>query len=447
MKVTIRGIGWVALAGSLALLGGNAMAQRRIAPAAGEAAPAALAGVVESGGVFSAPICGPERREGVARCFGWIVTDRDGRPLVGQGTSSPGARSASATVSGLTPSNLRSAYKITGQGTANQTIAIVDAYGYPNAEADLGVYRAQFGLPACTSANGCFTKYDQVAAHVTPGSQVYPAFDPGWAQETALDLQMASAICPGCKIILVEANDSAINNLAAAVDKAVARGAIAISNSYGATEGSWALGWNSHYNHPGVAITASTGDSGYGPQFPATSPNVVAVGGTHLTAASNARGWNETAWSLGGSGCSSVFARPAFQTPAMVPTALCPKRAEADIATVADPATGVAVYLPFSSSSAGWAVAGGTSASAPMIAAMFALHKAAYGDGIYDAASIYQGNGSGLFDITAGSNGTCTSGGMCNAGMGYDGPTGRGSPNGISRFGMCSPPSGGVPTC
>jgi hypothetical protein len=409
---------------------------------------AARADVTEAGGVFHAPVCPKTNKPDSPRCFARVVTDRAGVALINRFRGGVKTRSASALPLGYSPSDLRAAYKITSPGSSNQTIAIVDAYGYPNAEADLATYRAQYGLPPCTTGSGCFRKLDQYITHVTGGSQVFPAFNLGWAQETALDLQMASAACPQCKIMLVQANAATWSNLTAAVDKAAAFGATAISNSYGGSEAGGAS-WASHYNHPGIAVTASTGDTGYaaGPKFPATSPNVIAVGGTKLVPATNPRGWSESAWTLGGSGCSGVFARPIWQTPAIAPITLCVKRSEADIAAVADPATGVAVYAPTSSSTAAWMVIGGTSAGAPFIAGLFGVHKAVYGDGIYDAASIYQVSGAGLFDVTAGNNGSCGGNGICTAGVGYDGPTGRGSPNGVSRFGQCTPPSGGIPTC
>ena len=173
---------------------------------------------------------------------------------------------------------------------------------------------------------------------------------------------MASAMCPGCKLILVEATTPSFSNLAAAVNTAANQpGVTVISNSYGGTEtGSTSV--ESAYNHPGKAITVSTGDSGYGVAFPASSPHVIAVGGTHLVRASNSRGWTETAWSGGGSGCSTVYAKPSFQT-----DPLCTKRMEADVSAIGDPNTGVAVYGPTSRSRSGWLVFGGTSVSAPLI--------------------------------------------------------------------------------
>src|SRR5262249_26577889 len=211
---------------------------------------------------------------GGATCRGRVIIDEIGEPLA---TSGP---------SGYHPADLVSAYNIGGGGSSATTIAIVDAYGYNNAESDLAVYRAQFGLPPCTTANGCFRKVNQKG--VAGG---YPRQNTGWAQESALDLDMVSAMCPNCKIILVEASSNSLANLAAAENTAVALGAHVVSNSYGGGE-SGSVSYEPAYNHPGVAIIASSGDSGYGTQFPASSPHVTAVGGTSLSRAATTRGWS-----------------------------------------------------------------------------------------------------------------------------------------------------------
>ena len=279
-----------------------------------------------SGHVFHKAVCGHGNVPDTARCHAHVVTDAQGAEI----ESKPDATGTAP--SGYGPADLRSAYNITTNGTT--TIAIVDAYGYNNAERDLGVYRAQYGLPACTTANGCFKKLNQNGRQ---GS--YPSGNTGWAQEQALDLDMASATCPGCKIVLVEATSASYANLAAAVRTAASvAGVTVISNSYGGGE-SGTTSYEASYNQPGKAVTVSTGDSGYGVQFPASSPHVIAVGGTHLVRASNARGWSETAWTSGGSGCSTVYAKPSYQTDPQ-----CGMRMEADVSAVADPNTGVAVF-------------------------------------------------------------------------------------------------------
>ena len=322
--------------------------------------------------------------------------------------------------SGLSPANLQSAYKLpSSTAGTGQTVAIVDAYNAPNAEADLGVYRSQYGLSACTTANGCFKKVDQ------KGGTSYPKTDPGWAQEISLDLDMVSAVCPNCKIVLVEATTNNFGDLGAAVNTAAGLADV-ISNSYGGSDASDAT-YGAFYNHPGKAITVSTGDAGYGVEYPASSRYVTAVGGTSLRTSTSARGWTETAWSGAGSGCSK------YNTALSGQSALtgCAKRAVADVSAVADPATGVAVYdsTPYQGQS-GWLVFGGTSVSAPVIAGVYGLAA--------NAASVtntypYAHTGS-LFDVTSGSNGTCTTAKWCKAGTGWDGPTGLGTPNGVGAF-------------
>ena len=368
--------------------------------------------VEHSGNVYHVAACPHGNPNGTARCHAHIVTDATGNPH--NGKLSPNAAGAP---SGYGPSDLRSAYNVTGNGTT--TIAIVDAYGYTKAESDLATYRAQFGLPACTTANGCFKKVNQNGVQ---GS--YPAMNTGWAQESALDLDMASAMCSGCKLVLVEANSASYADLATAVRTAAAiPGVTVISNSYGGGE-SGTTSYEAAYNQPGKAVTVSTGDSGYGVQFPASSPHVIAVGGTNLVRASNARGWTETAWSSGGSGCSTVYAKPSFQT-----DALCTKRMEADVSAVGDPNTGVAVYGPVTRSSSGWMVFGGTSVSAPLIGGIYGVT----GHTPTGAASIYANKGA-LNDVTSGTNGSCGGTYFCTAGSGYDGPTGNGTPNGTTAF-------------
>jgi subtilase family serine protease len=333
-----------------------------------------------------------------------------------------------------------------GQG---QTVAIVDAYHDPTAEHDLGVYRQAYGLPPCTVANGCFQQLNQNGA-----TSPLPATDTGWAQEESLDVDMVSAICPNCHIMLIEANSAAITDLTAAVNKAAALGANAISNSYGGSEVSSETASDSAYNHPGIAITAAAGDNGYGVEYPAAVPTVTAVGGTSLTRASNARGWTETVWGssggflglLGspgtGSGCSRYEHKPAWQHDAG-----CAMRTVADVSAVADPNTGVAVYdsTPDSSGNVGWLQFGGTSVSSPIIASVYALagNAASVTQGSYSGAQyVYSHAAGNLNDVTSGSNGSCgglLSGGaskkyLCTAQAGYDGPTGLGTPNGTGAF-------------
>jgi subtilase family serine protease len=364
-------------------------------------------GVQRSGNVFHKAVC-DRPAPGYAGCHAHIVTNKKGELFA----------NAQAPIGGYGPADLRSAYNTVAGGKVTTVIAIVDAFGYTNAESDLATYRSQFGLKACTTANGCFKKLNQNGVQ---GS--YPAQNIGWAQESALDVDMASAMCPRCKIWLVEANDNSYSNLSTAVNTAASLGAHVISNSYGGGEGG-TQSVESAYNHAGVAITASSGDSGYGVEFPASSPHVIAVGGTHLTTDGSARGWAETAWSGAGSGCSSIYSKPAWQTDPN-----CAKRMEADVSAVADPATGVAVYGPNNSGVSTWLVFGGTSVAAPLIGGLYGVNGRAvnYGQNPYKHKAA-------LYDVVSGSNGSCGGTYFCTAGVGYDGPTGLGTPNGQKAF-------------
>ena len=371
------------------------------------AGSASADGVERSGNTFHKAVCG--RVVGaVARCHAHVVTDSAGRMLT----------SVRPPISGKTPADLRDAYKMTATGSSSTIVAVVDAFGYDTAEADLAVYRTQWGLPDCTTANGCFKKLNQKGKQKN-----YPPQNNGWATESALDLDMASAMCPNCQVWLVEADTNSFQNLGKAVDTAASLGAHVISNSYGGSEGGYAPRFEHYYSHPGVAVTASTGDVGYGVQAPADMPDVISVGGTHLVADGSDRGWSETVWRGAGSGCSKQFAKPEWQKDKK-----CKGRMVADVSAVADPATGVAVYVM-----GHWTVVGGTSVSAPLIGGIFGANG-----GIVDRASTLYANSSAFFDVTTGSNGTCHTGAkayFCNGEVGYDGPTGLGTPNGSSAFG------------
>jgi subtilase family serine protease len=329
-------------------------------------------------------------------------------------------RAAAAAPAGLSPANLQSAYKLpSATAGSGQTVAIVDAYDAPTAEADLGVYRSQFGLPPCTTANGCFKKVDQ------NGGTSLPRANASWAQEISLDLDMVSAVCPNCKIVLVEAASNSFTNLGSA-ENTGARLANVISNSWGGADASDAT-YGSYFNHPGKAITVSSGDAGYGAEYPASSHYVTAVGGTSLRAASNTRGWTETAWSGAGSGCSSYNTALTGQSGITG----CSRRAVADVSAVADPATGVSVYDSTAyQGRSGWLVFGGTSVAAPIVAGVYGL---AGNSASIDNNYPYAHAGS-LFDVTSGSNGSCTTTKWCTAGAGWDGPTGLGTPNGTGAF-------------
>ncbi|MEW2619222.1 carboxypeptidase regulatory-like domain-containing protein [Streptomyces sp. NPDC048106] len=344
-----------------------------------------------------------------------------------------GVLADTAAPSGWGAADLRSAYNLPSDGGGGRTVAVVVAYDDPTAESDLAVYRAQYGLPACTTGNGCLRKIDQ------RGGTDYPEADPGWAAETSLDLDMVSAAAPDAHILLVEADTDEFENIFAAVDQAVAQGAQYVSNSYGSsydsTPGSGedpaqTAEFDAHYDHPGVAMVASSGDYGYGVTYPAASQHVTAVGGTALEKdPASARGWSESVWynayGAPGSGCSEFEPKPAFQTDTG-----CDTRSVSDVSAVADPLTGVAVYQTYGSD--GWGVMGGTSAAAPIIAGVYAAAGA-------PAANTYPNsypyfNSASLNDVTSGANGSCAAGRACTAGAGYDGPTGLGTPNGLTAF-------------
>ncbi|SHI21442.1 putative Ig domain-containing protein [Streptomyces sp. 3214.6] len=333
---------------------------------------------------------------------------------------------AAAAPSGLSPANLHSAYNLPSTGGSGLTVAVVDAYNDPNAASDLATYRSTYGLSACTTANGCFKQVGQ-----TGSTTSLPSNDTGWAGEEALDIDMVSAVCPNCNIILVEASSANDSDLGIAENEAVALGAKVVSNSWGGAESSSQTSEDTQYfKHPGVAITVSSGDSAYGAEYPATSQYVTAVGGTALSTSSGSRGWTESVWKTSstegtGSGCSAYDAKPSWQTDTG-----CSKRMEADVSAVADPATGVAVYDTYGGS--GWAVYGGTSASAPIIAGVYAL-AGTPGSSDYPTKYPYS-HTSSLYDVTSGNNGSCSTSYFCTAGAGYDGPTGWGTPNGTAAF-------------
>jgi len=357
--------------------------------------------VERSGATYHVAVCGKVFGL-VARCFAHVVTDEAGHTLAGR-----------FPIGGYTPAQLRAAYGISATGKASTIIAIVDAYGYPNAEADLGAYRSQFGLPPCTTANGCFRKLNQAGLEKN-----YPATNSGWDVEQALDVDMASAMCPACTIDLIQASTASFQNLGTAENEAAKLGAHVISNSYGGDESAAMKSFAPYYDHPGVAITVANGDDGYGVESPADMPTVIAVGGTRLVTADTARGWSETVWSGTGSGCSTVFAKPAWQK-----AAGCSMRIVGDTAAVADPDTGVAIY------DAGWGIVGGTSVATPLVGGIFAVN----GGGVNAASSIYA-NGVDLNNVTTGSNGTCSPAYLCNGEVGYNAPTGLGTPHGTGAF-------------
>jgi len=342
---------------------------------------------------------------------GWVSCSAIRRDMSSNGKK-PRTGSTSGPA-GYGPAALQSAYAVPATSTT-ATVAIVDAYDDPNAEADLATYRSKYGLAPCTTSNGCFRKVNQ------SGGTSMPSPSSSWAQEIALDLDMVSAICPSCHILLVEATSATVGNLSTAVQTAAKLGAVAISNSYGGNEFSGETSYDAAYNQPGIAVTASSGDSGYGVSYPAASPYVIAVGGTSLKQQGGA--WTESAWTGAGSGCSAYEPKPSWQKDSG-----CGRRTVADISAVADPNTGVAVYDSYGQS--GWLVFGGTSVASPIVASMYAIA----GNHVSTASSVYA-KISALRDVTSGSNGNCSSSYLCTAGPGYDGPTGLGTPQGVGAL-------------
>jgi subtilase family serine protease len=338
---------------------------------------------------------------------------------------------ASRGPTGMSPAKTRKAYgfdQLANQG-AGQTIAIVDAYDDPNIESDLGVFNSQFGLPACTTANGCFRKiYAQ-------GSK--PNTNAGWALEISLDVEWAHAIAPQANILLVEAATNSFANLLGAVDVAVANGASVVSMSWGGGEFSGETSYDSHFSVSGVTFTASSGDSGNGVEYPAASPFLVGVGGTTLNVDSSGNYLSESAWSGSGGGISAVENEPSYQATFGIPNDPGGQRGVPDVSYDANPNTGFSVYdtVRYQGQS-GWFQVGGTSAGAPQWAALFAIANSirvaggkatltSAGGPIYTVAA-GAGYAANYHDITSGTNGMC--GTICTAVTGYDYVTGLGSP-------------------
>jgi hypothetical protein len=377
--------------------------------------------------------CGDSFKPGKLNCL--VIKNTTAHPTAQ--TVRPGAIPSG---DGYGPSTFQAAYGLTAASAsdgAGTTVAVVDAYNDPTAASDLATYRAAAGLPALTS--GQFTQYNQ-EGETSPLPATAPT-DDDWTLEESLDVDMVSAICPLCKIDLVEAtNDSGTGLYVAEESAATTLGAKYISNSWGGSESSTDLTYDSEYfGVSGVVYTASAGDSAYsgGVIYPATSPHVVGVGGTTLDTASNSRGYTESVWETSstegtGSGCSSNEPQPSWQSALSVITAVCGFKVDNDTAADADPNTGAAVY-DTTNGNGGWNEVGGTSESSPMIASVFAL-AGNNGNGGNNAADSIYTHTSNLYDVTTGSNGSCGSSLLCTAKTGYDGPTGWGTPDGLTAF-------------
>jgi subtilase family serine protease len=416
------------------------------------AAGSILVPALTSGAAYSqsangqTPACpGPAApRDG--RCHAVVLDDPgswQGHHVAGQPAGRPNR--GSTTVSGYGPADLQSAYSLGTASAANgtgETVAIVDAYGDPSAASDLATYRTHFGLAQlCSTAvtSGCSGTFTQAYATGTA-----PSNNSGWAEEESLDVDMVSAVCPRCNILLMEAASNSYSDLARAFRAAASYNGsiVAVSNSYGGSDSSSdaTFDGSSYYNfasYPNIAVTASSGDGGYGVEYPAASRYVTAVGGTTLTNAGGGN-WSESVWADAGSGCSKYESAPSWQPS----TSLCTTRTVADVAADANPSTGVAVYD--TDGEPGWMVFGGTSVASPIVASVYALA------GTHSPSSLY-GNGA-LRKISSGSNSRRCSTYLCNAsdslgsaqgvhytysGTGslwYNGPTGNGTPQGVAGF-------------
>ncbi|HSX44678.1 MAG TPA: S53 family peptidase [Candidatus Saccharimonadales bacterium] len=350
-------------------------------------------------------------------CFAKVVSNQSNTPDV---TSGP---------TGYSPTQFHTAYQLPATSAHPATIAVVAAYDNPNIVNDLALYNQTFGLPSFPLCKGtvttsCFLKVNQ------NGGTSYPSRNSGWALEIALDVQTAHQICQNCKLILVEASSSSYTNLMKAVDRARLLGANIISNSYGSNEFSSESTFDSHFNYPGIAFIFSSGDSGFVNSYPASSPNVISVGGTTLNIDTQNHWLSETVWSDGGSGCSRYELKPTFQTDTP-----CTHRTNTDVSADADPNTGAAIYDSYGYSGyRGWFQVGGTSLAAPLIAGIYGL--ANNFENLNQPVTYTYNNqnyGVNLHDITTGQNGGC---GMylCQGTVGYDGPTGLGSPLGLTAF-------------
>lgn len=373
-------------------------------------------------GTGVASVCATPTNPHIAQCLAQAVTVKPGSKV---------PLRTDVYVNGLGPSEIQSAYNLPADRGSGVTVAVVEAGNYPDIDSDLQVWRNNFGLPECSEANGCLT-----VVNGQGGSQLPPRRN-GWSIETALDVDSISAACPLCHILVVEAKGVHFQELGRANETAAKMGAVAISNSWKIPEfaGMGDAKYATWFDHPGIANLASSGDGGHTSivtiGFPAGLPDEIAVGGTQLTKTSGGRGWTESAWSGAGSACGVVIPKQPWQRDKG-----CSMRTTADVSADASPASGLAVYHTLPNQGGGWYVYGGTSLSSPLLAGVYGLADNTGTLGTQIAAHLYASTDH-LYDVTTGSNGTICSkrqSYICNAGPGYDGPTGLGTPNGIAAF-------------
>ena len=330
----------------------------------------------------------------------------------------------SSPAGGYFPADMQSAYNLTfaaSNGGTGRRVYLIEAGDGPNLEADLATYRNQFGLPSCTRGNGCLQILNQ-SGQASP----LPPVDANWEVETSLDMDAVSAVCPLCSITIMEASPGGLDTTAKFAAQNL--GARIESLSFGGGEfGGEASAFANYYSQPGVVYVVASGDVSYGPGYPKDGPNVIAAGATRLVRDGSARGWTETSWAASGSGCSTQIPQPSWQAGLTG----CSMRADADVSADGDPGTGLAVYDSYQAN--GWGVVGGTSMSAPLIAGMYAL--AGYAPTSETVGQqLYSAPAGSLYDVTSGSTGSCPTFKWCNAGPGWDGPTGLGTPLGVSAL-------------
>ena len=408
------------LAGAAVAGGGTAGA----ATAGSGTAAAAARGAAAAQGEAAMQAACPHAPAGDERCFALFARQRGVNAAI-----AAGVRGAASRPVGLSPADIAAAYKLPIRRNPHETVAVVEAFRTPKLAANLAVYRSHYGLGACKESTGCLRVVNQKGnAGPLPASAV-PS---GWDVETMLDVSMVSAVCPHCKILVVEARNDGVASLATAENTAARLGAQVISDSFGTQESGFSQAYSADYDHPGHVIVVANGDLGFtAANFPANLTTVTAVGGTELAKASNARGWTEQVWNnfagAGGSGCSAYVAKPAWQHDTH-----CTMRTVGDVAAVA---WNIPIYEKLQG---GWLTVGGTSVSAPLIAGVYALAG--------NAATVPLGyayaHAGSLFDVTKGNNdwfngaggATCGHDYLCVAKKGYDAPTGMGTPDGTGAF-------------
>ena len=414
----------------------DAVSPTRAAAAAGQARTQAPAFVAKPHAVTLPPgesqVCGLPSQPGQMACQAVLAAKGAGA----------GPAAAASSVSGYGPSSLRSAYNLQSASAdrgSGETIAIVDAYNNPDLARNLATYRKHFGLPACTTSSGCLRILNQSGK-----AKPLPAGNADWGIEEANDLDMVSAICPRCSIVLVEAKSASVVDLGIAEDTAIAKGARFVSNSWSGGEFVGQDAYDHYFNHPGDAIVFAAGDYGYGPQYPTDSQYVTAVGGTTLIhKKSGSRSWTESVWGSAtvtsgtGSGCSALEAKPSWQRADDTSPTGCLNRTENDVSAVGDPSTGVAIYDTYDTGATFFTV-GGTSVATPIITAVYAL-AGTPARGTYPASYLYRHSSSDFHHVTSGVNGTCEADRqyLCHGEHGfggYNGPAGLGTPKGTAAF-------------